>query len=300
MLNEPLVPGLRDRLLLLRRVNTLGRLSEHAMMLLAEHASVHRYQPDDVVLTEGNGVEEVHIVSSGRIDVTAHGLHVADVDAGGAVGIVSLMAQDPHGVTGVALEPTQTLGIPLDVILDVFEESYTFLRAGLRISAGTILRRDGHVFLAHGRRQDSGHERVEELSEIERVIELSEHGLLSSWNVNAIFDIATAVTELRVAAGDRIWTRGDQPSAAYHLISGEVSCDASDCKAGSAHRSGMIGLLESLSEIPRIHTAIARKDCRLLRIDLDDLLSALNTHRDMALEFIAAISRKLLPSPPAP
>lgn len=295
MLNEPLVPGLRDRLLRLRRVNTFGRLSEHAMLMLAEHAGVRRYAADDLVLEEGNGVEHVHIVVSGSIDVTAYGQHVTDVGAGGAVGIVSLMAQDPHGVTAVATEPTQTLAIPLDVIMDIFEESYSFLRAGLRISCGTILGRDGHQFLVLG--EDGHDERApdRELSDIERVIELSENGLLSGWNVNAIFDIARTVSEVRLAEGEALWHKGDPPAAAFHVISGAIACDDSDCTAGAARRSGMIGLLESLSERPRMHTAVARKHCRLLRIELEDLLGALNTHRDMALEIIAVISRKLLP-----
>ena len=318
MLTEPVLPGLRDRLLLLRRVNTFGRLSDNAMLLLAEHARVRRYQPDELVLREGDGLEHVHILGAGRIEVTAHGQHVASVGTGGAVGIVSLLARDAHGVTAVAVEPTHTLEIPLDVISNIFEESYSFLRTALRVGSGSILGRDGHRFLSTGRDtprspppakpgttpaigggdpRDPGVSALVPPSVIERVIELSQHGLFSSWNVNAVFDIAKTVDTARVAAGQPLWRKGDPPAAAYHVLSGEIAC-AEDCDAGLARPAAMIGLLEALSETPRLHTAVARRDCVLLRIQLDDLLSALETHRDLALELLSTISKKLLPAPP--
>jgi CRP-like cAMP-binding protein len=61
----------------------------------------------------------------------------------------------------------------------------------------------------------------------------------------------------------------------------------------------MLGMLEMLGELPQLHTPIASGACVLLRIARDDLLAALDTHRDLAMELVAELSQKLLPGEPA-
>src|SRR5262249_30788266 len=98
MLSEPVIAGLRERLMLMRRVNSFGRLNDHEMLLVAEHARVRSFPDGALALDEGS-LEHVHIVASGRFTVTRLGLRVADVDPGGAIGAISAMANDTHGVT---------------------------------------------------------------------------------------------------------------------------------------------------------------------------------------------------------
>jgi hypothetical protein len=60
----------------------------------------------------------------------------------------------------------------------------------------------------------------------------------------------------------------------------------------------MLGLLE-IGEVPYVHTPVAREERVLLRIPLDDMLAALDTHRDLTMELVVGASRMLLPGPHA-
>jgi CRP-like cAMP-binding protein len=291
MLSEPLVAGLRERLLLLRRVNSFGRLSDHAMLLLAEHARVRVFPDGELALEEGR-LEHVHVVASGCFDVTRKGRQVATVTEGGAFGAFSAIARDTNGVTARSVGVSRTLEIPIDVFLDVCEESFPVLHVGLRTIARQLVDVFGHDCLERGG-ADAGAPADPDMPLIERVIELSERGLLRRWNANAIFDIARTASEVRLAAGDTLWQAGDHAGAAYHLVSGHMAC-REPCPRGPYGPGAMLGILEMLGEMPYKHTPVADRDCVLLRISAEELLSALDTHRDLTFELMAEASRRLL------
>jgi CRP-like cAMP-binding protein len=50
-----------------------------------------------------------------------------------------------------------------------------------------------------------------------------------------------------------------------------------------------------LGELPYVRTPVASEPCVLLRTPLEALLAALDTHRDLAMDFLAETSRRLLP-----
>jgi CRP-like cAMP-binding protein len=298
-LSEPVAAGLRERLLLLRRVNSFGRLSDHAMLLLAEHARVRRFADGDLALAEGR-LEHVHIVAAGRFDVTRCGKPVAVVMPGGAMGALSAVARDSRGVTARAVGPGRTLEIPIDVFLDACEESFPVLRVGLRVVSRQLLEAFGHFTLERGAAGPARALAAGPMPLIERVIELSERGLFRHWNANAVFDVARTAVDVHLDAGQPLWPAGERADAAYHLVDGEITC-REDCPRGRFAAGAMLGLLETLGELPYQHTPLATRPCRLLRIPLEDLLAALDTHRDLTLELVAEASRKLLPGddPPA-
>jgi CRP-like cAMP-binding protein len=292
MLTEPVADGLRERLLLLRRVNSFGRLSEHAMLLMVEHARVRSF-PDGALALEEGHFEHVHVVTSGRFEVTRKGLPVTTVTAGGAIGAISAMARDSHGVTARAVAPSRTLEVPIDVFVDVNEESFPVLRVGLRVFSRQLIEARGHYTLEVLPGRPSRPPPPRELSLVERVIELSETGLFSGWNANAIFDVAHTAHEVRLAPGQPLWRAGERADSTFHLVSGSITC-----REPCAHAFGpgsMLGMLEMLGELVYQHTPVADDACVLLRISHEDLIAALDTHRDLALELVAETSRRLLP-----
>jgi CRP-like cAMP-binding protein len=302
MLNEPVVDGLRERLILMRSVNSLGRLSDHAMLLIVEHARVRSFADGALALEEGR-LESVHVVTTGRFEVTRNGIPVTVVTAGGAIGALSAMAHDSHGVTARSIGPSRTLEIPIDVFIHVCEESFPVLRVGLRVFSRQLIDARGHYCLASGDPPPTNGKgapevpRASALELVERVIELSERALFRHWNANAIFDVARAAGVVRLSAGEPLWTAGDRAHAAFHVVSGRIAC-REQCSRGPFDPGTMLGLLEMLGELPCVHTPVAVVECVLLRIPLEDLLAALDTHRDLALELVAEMSRKLLPGQP--
>lgn len=300
MLDEPSAEGLRERLISLRRVNSFGRLSEHAMLLVAEHARIRSFTDGALALEEGQ-FEYVHVVTAGSFDVTRKGLPVTTVNAGGAIGAISAMARDSHGVTARAMGPAQTLEIPLDVFVDVNEESFPVLRVGLRVFSRQLIEARGHYTLDIARdgtsippsgRAFTG-PKGRQLSLIERVIELAERGLFRRWNANAIFDVARTASEVRLTSSEPLWQAGSRADSAFHLVAGEIAC-REPC-AYAFGPGAMLGMLEMLGELPYVHTPIANGECILLRISHEDLLAALDTHRDLAMELVAETARRLLP-----
>ncbi len=292
-LSEPLVAGLRERLLLLRGVNTFGRLSDQAMLLLAEQARARSYAVGERALEEGR-IDHVHVVGSGRFEVTRGGKPVSTVGAGGVIGVVSFLCGDTYGVTATATEPARTLELPMELMTDVFEESYTFLRAALRIGANQLSSRVGHYNLASGEVATSSPRPVSSI--VERAVELAEHGLFATWNANAIYEIAQSARVVELAKDAALFEVGDRPASAFHVVHGRLAC-REECRMDGGP-GAMYGMLEMLGGFAAPHTAIAVEPTTLIEIRLDELLAALDTHRDLALSVLARISKPLLP--PAP
>ena len=291
MLSEPVIPGLRERLLLLRRVNSFGRLNDHALLLIAEHARVRSFADGAYALEEGP-IENVHVVASGRFKVTRRGKFVADVPAGGAIGVLSGVAQDDVGVMAQSIGRSRTLEIPLDIFLGVNEESFPVMRVGLRVFSGQLLDAHRHFSLEYGGSAEVLSEN-REMGLIERVIEFSERGLFRTWNANALFDVARGATVVSLAAGDSLWQPGEPAKACYHVVRGRLA-SREDGRAETFGMGGMLGLLEMLSERSFQHTPVAHEDCLLLRISSDRLWAAFDTHRDLAFALVTRLARALL------
>lgn len=292
MLNEPAGAGLRERLLLLRRVNSFGRLSEHSMRLLAENARVRLFPAGTYALREGD-LDHVYVVASGQFEVTRDGKPVTTVNPGGVIGVVSMLARDTHGVSARAVVEAQALELPVDVMLDIFEESSTILRTALRIGSQQMLHVRGHGPLFPATIGPPRPAPESELGLVERAIELSEHGMFAEWNANAIFDIARTARELELAPGQALWSAGEFAGEAFHVVAGELVC-AERCRVPAAGPGAMLGLAEMFAELPRIHTPIARTRAVVLGVLLEDLYAALDTHRDLAFELLARLSRPLI------
>jgi MFS family permease len=113
-----------------------------------------------------------------------------------------------------------------------------------------------------------------------RVVLLEALDLFAAASQPVLERLAAAATEERVTAGTVLIREGEAAGALYVLLEGEVAVSA---RGESGHERpirrlgpesyfGEIGLLE---HIPRTATVAALVDCRVLRLDGDDFLSAM-------------------------
>jgi MFS family permease len=117
-----------------------------------------------------------------------------------------------------------------------------------------------------------------------RVELLAELDLLAGADRTTLERLAAAAEEVVVPDGTVIIREGDEADALWILASGELSVQVG--ATGSEPRElppvtapGYVGELGLLHGIPRTATVLARGECRLLRIDGRDFLSALQASR---------------------
>lgn len=298
MLNEPTsAAGLRDRLLLVRSINDTGELSEHAMVLLAEHARERHFAAGEVVREEGQPIEYVHMVVRGAILVTRKGHELVVADDGGTVGMVSLLARDPWGVKAVAQSPSHTLEIPAEVILDVYEESRSFLRAAIRYATMGLLERRGKLPVPddYEAPDDLGVFRESPPTVVERIIELRTNPMFANRNLDAVVDIARSGEYFTAPPGTELWAIGDKPSFYVAMTYGRLACTTEEGTTARVAGNYTLGVMDGLSRTPRTYRAVTETEVQAYRVSVNSMLIVFETHHDLAMDLLANISRQLLP-----
>lgn len=299
MLNEPTptVAGLRDRLLLVHSINSFGELSEHAMVLLAEHARERHFSAGEVLRDEGAPISVVHFVVRGEVVVSRKGAELVVAGDGGTIGMVSLLARDPWGVKAVARTPSHTLEIPAEVILDVYEESRSFLRAAIRYSAMGLLAGRGNLPVPPGYvpGDELGDYRDTPPTLVERIIKMRRNPLFADRNLDAVVDLARIGEYISYEPGETIWDL-DEDSTFYIWMSyGRIRCTTAEGSSAAVTGNYTLGIMDSLSRTPRTYAAVPETEVQAVKVDVRGMLMVLETHHDLAMDLLATISRQLLP-----
>jgi CRP-like cAMP-binding protein len=301
MLNEPTTAiGLRDRLLLVHSINNLGELSEHAMVLLAEHAKERHFQAGELIRREGTPISVVHFVVRGEVVVSRKGTELIVAVDGGTIGMVSLLARDPWGVKAVARTPSHTLEIPAEVILDVYEESRSFLRAAIKYSALGLLGRRGNlpVSATYEPGDDLGVRAEQPPTLVERIIEMRTNPLFADRNLDAVVDLARIGEWVTIEPGTPVWEIGDEASFYLAMSYGRLRCTTADGKTACVAGNYTLGIMDSLGQSPRTYRAVAETELQGVKVDVRGMLVVLETHHDLAMDLLANISWRLLPHGP--
>jgi CRP-like cAMP-binding protein len=297
--NAPSADGLRHRLLLLRAMNNFGELDDATMVLLAEHARERRFRADDIILREGEPIERVHLLVSGKIEVSRHGKVAALLDGSGTVGMLPLLARCPEGARAVALAASHTLELPTEVVLDLYEESFFFLRTAIRFSAMGLLERRGSLPVPPDYQPpaDPGTYRETEPTLVERILSMRSNPLFADRNLDAVVDMARIGKPFRAAAGSTLWTIGEPADWHLAMSYGRIRCTNAAGESVTVAGGYALGIMDSLSRSSRCYTAVCDSEIQAVRVEVSDLLSVFETHHDLAMDLLAMISRQLLPKP---
>lgn len=287
---------LRGRLILLRAMEALAALDESSLALLAEHARVRRFRAGDALLVEGRPVENVYLVTAGKVTVTRKGKVLAVVTSGYGAGFTSLMARDPNGVGAVADVDTQTLEVPAEAMLDTYERDFAFIRNVLRISARAI------AGIRSGLPADPdnppevvlGTWRDRERTLVEKLMEAQHVPLLARANFDAVIEMVRNQTEVRFAAGDLLWRAGDPATFSLRVEYGRVRCTTPAGRSVDIGSQYWIGAMDVFAAQPRSYEARAETPVIAYRSEFEALLAVLDAHFDLALDFIAILARMRL------
>lgn len=229
--------------------------------------------PGEVLVHEGDTVEDVFVVTSGGLDATIVGSRgqvstVGHVRAGQVVGEVAAVAGGARTATLAATELTEVA-----VIERARFENWLAGEPEIadEISAQARDRID----------------RTQLVAMFDEILGATDPDLLE-----ALLD---GVVWLRLAAGEVLFEQGDESDAAYFIVAGRLLVTMSDDEAGMRRvrevaRGDVVGELGLLDDAPRSATVRAIRDSTLARFDASTFESMIARHPQLML----GISRSLL------
>ena len=227
----------------------------------------------DVLVREGDQVNAVFVVVSGRFAATTPGSRgqtsvVGHVAAGQVVGEVAAVAGGLRTATLVATEPTEVIEIERSRF-----EAWLAERPEVadEISAQARDRID----------------RIQLVAMFDEILGVTDPQLLE--------DLLGGVSWLRLGAGELLFEQGDQSDAAYFIVGGRLLVTIDDPEGGTRRvrelgRRDVVGELGLLDAAPRSATVRAIRDCTLARFDGDTFESMVARHPQLML----SVSRSLL------
>jgi predicted acylesterase/phospholipase RssA/CRP-like cAMP-binding protein len=229
--------------------------------------------PGEVLVREGDQVNAVFVVVSGRFAATTPGSRgqtsvVGHVVAGQVVGEVAAVAGGLRTATLVAMEPTEVVEIERSQF-----EAWLAERPDVadEISAQARDRID----------------RIQLVAMFDEILGVTDPELLE--------DLLSGVSWLRLGAGELLFEQGDQSDAAYFIVGGRLLVTIDDPEGGTRRvrelgRRDVVGELGLLDAAPRSATVRAIRDCTLARFDGDTFESMVTRHPQLML----SVSRSLL------
>ena len=114
---------------------------------------------------------------------------------------------------------------------------------------------------------------------------------MADWNL-----LAEGRRPRRYQAGQLIYLQGAQPDCFYYLASGSVrsfiSTGGGEERVLAVHRAGdLMGEASFFDGCPRVTSAMALEDCRVLAIDRVQLDQAFQRHPELALPMLQHLAR---------
>ena len=298
MLAELPMQSVRDRVLTLRSMTALSLLQQRTLILVAEHARPRVFATGDVVIAEGKPIEAVHMIVEGSVTATRQGKLLGEVKRGFGVGFLSLLARDDNGIHAVANEPTHTLELASEVLLNAYEESFDLVRNGIRLQAVTIVRRRGDLPANPARPPEArlGTYRERERTIVEKMLQIRTSPLFARANLDAVAELARSTTEVRYPPDTYLWRIGDPSSFSLQIDYGRVRCSNRDGQSLAIGAGYTLGVLDGFSGQPRSYDARTETEVIAYRAHADRFFSVLESHFDVAMELLGILAKAQLPT----
>lgn len=291
--------SVRDRLLAVRSLGILEGLDDDAALLLAEYSKVTTFEPEQEVTSATEEPDSVYIVLEGRLSVPRpHGAPIV-IDNGRGVGVIGVLANNGKGRRSVADVATRALQIPKDVFLTALEESFSIGRNVLKVFAGMLLDARGTLPSDMDAIPGDGimEERTETRTLVERVIELSRTGIFIGANLDAIFDVARTLRQVRVPPGHVFFSAGEKARTVVRLLAGRMGCTAPDGSTVELRRGYVLGGLAAMAGRKHAFEARSLTEVVAYEFNFEDFLVVLEAHPELMMRMLSTLAAQLLDEP---
>ncbi len=131
------------------------------------------------------------------------------------------------------------------------------------------------------------------LSPIEKVLLLQNVEVFAEVPTDQLAALAAIAREMSVLSGDEVYRENDSPDALYLVLEGHVRLHQGDREVTTAAKLTSFGTWALFDDEPRVLTATATEDTKLLRIDRNEFNDLLSDDVRIAKGIIRTVARKL-------
>ncbi|MEE4311047.1 MAG: Crp/Fnr family transcriptional regulator [candidate division KSB1 bacterium] len=131
------------------------------------------------------------------------------------------------------------------------------------------------------------------LTRIEKVIFLQDIDIFESTMTEDLAYIAAITGEVQYTQGETIFKEGDLPDAMYMVVDGDVKLSRDDDELMNAGPKDVFGTWALFDDEPRVVTAVALKNSRLLKIDRLEFIELLADHAQITQGILKSMARRL-------
>lgn len=305
MLVEGDLPNVRARYLALRALPALQLLEPEALLPLAESSSFARFRAGSWIAREGEPLPAVYIIVEGRVEVridtelgedgeSARDTGRLVADPARTVGFVSVLGQDPRGVSAYAHTDVLAMSAPSDVVLDLYESSFALLRNALRNAARAALEARRQLPPPIDPDEEIGEPPSRPLTFVEKILLNRETPLFAGAPIDAVADLAAATEEVRLKAGDLLFELGARADFSFRIHHGRVRCIAERGDSVVVGPGMVLGGLDVAAMLPRSYTAEALTEVVGFRIRSEDFFGMLERHPQLGMKLLSLFSRQII------
>lgn len=293
--------SLRDRMLFIRTLPNLNQADEGAVAMLAEHARFRSFRAGESVLRLGELASAVYPVLQGQITARRHGSIIAVARRPHGVGLLSILSGDDQ-IVAVADVDTQALELPKAALMSVLEDNFSMYRAWLINSTENLVKKLDKLPMRPGSTSiELGVQRKRPRTVVEIAMALRRTDpVFRSCNLDAVYDMARALFEVRVEPGEVLWRIGEPSSWWLRVNYGRIHCVNDEGAAVDVGSDFSLGMMDALARLPRSFEARAETPIIGYRSDLEPFLGILENHFDLARELLAFVVRTMLSLPERP
>jgi CRP-like cAMP-binding protein len=269
--------------------------SNEALAAISRLTSAQRVPAGQQLAREGEPFERVFLIVDGLLEITHHGIALGQFGPGEAVGVLSALGRDREAWGCSTLADSTLLTLRTSEIFEVFEDHFELMHGALvKLAADAIMWRrklaPNAGFSADLRTPCLACGRGP-LNLVERTLHLRHTIGLEDSYIDELTELARAATEVRLAAGTRLWSSGDLASNALVVVSGVVEARTPE---GTRFRFGpgdMLGNLDTIAGVPRWFDAWVERDLVGLSLDGEAIVDVWEDHPAMGFAFLRMLSQ---------
>jgi CRP-like cAMP-binding protein len=296
MLTDLSIQSLRDRMLLLRSLPAFASLEDGALTLLAEHMRVRSCREGEQLLALGEPVRHAYVVLEGGLRWRRKGRAAVVAGTHDVAGWLTLMARDPDGMEAVAESDGLVLELPADVLEHALEDDFGIVRNSMRLGGLALVSSRGNLPAPPGKPPafEMGSLRAQRRTLVERLIDMRVVPIFARANVEAMIALVRCTEEVRFEPGDYLWRIGDASTFWVVIEYGRIRCTNPSGEAQDIGANWVLGIMDSIAQIPRAYEA--RCDTLVIgnRIDLETFMGVMESHFELARDYLAFLARSVL------
>lgn len=286
-----------ERFLFLRSVPSLTELPPEVVRVIAAHTHQERFTKGSHLYREGQPALYVHCIVRGSVEIRRHGNPIRRLGVRTIAGGLPAMAGDDQGYDCIAVEDTVTLQIASDDAREIFEDHFVLLKSVFEHIGREVIVARKQLGPKAGFPEPGPPlacpDRVFDL--VERMAFLRKNTGFRDADIEAIADLASEVTEVRLDAGEPLWDIGDPSTHFLMPLCGTIECVARDPEQRFVlGPTDSVGSIDALSAEPRWFRARVEKPLIALKVEIDVLYDVLEDHFEMTMSLLRGISVAIL------